>query len=41
VTEHALIFDLDDCFAASKEPGEDLFDLVFDAVRTANEGASP
>ncbi len=39
--ERALIFDLDNCLASSKEPGDDFFDPVFSAVRKANEGTVP
>jgi FMN phosphatase YigB (HAD superfamily) len=34
----ALIFDLDNCVAASKEVGEDLLEPAFDAIRQANRG---
>lgn len=34
----ALIFDLDNCLAPSDEPGRELMDPVFDAVRAANHG---
>ena len=35
----AIIFDLDNCLAAADEPGEQLLEPVFTAVRGANEGA--
>ena len=35
----AIIFDLDNCLAAADEPGEQLLEPVFTAVRAANEGA--
>jgi putative hydrolase of the HAD superfamily len=41
MTQRALIFDLDNCLASSKEPGDDFFNPVFDAVRKANDGAVP
>lgn len=34
----ALIFDLDNCLAAAKEVGEELFEPAFDAIRLANRG---
>lgn len=34
----AVIFDLDNCLAAPDEPGRDLLDPVFSAVREANHG---
>jgi HAD superfamily hydrolase (TIGR01549 family) len=34
----AIIFDLDNCLAAADEPGEELLDPVFAAVRAANDG---
>jgi putative hydrolase of the HAD superfamily len=38
VIVHAIIFDLDNCLATSDEPGRDLLDPVFAAVRAANRG---
>jgi len=35
----AIIFDLDNCLAAADEPGEQLLEPVFAAVRAANDGA--
>jgi len=35
----AIIFDLDNCLAAANEPGEQLLEPVFAAVRAANDGA--
>lgn len=35
----AIIFDLDNCLAAADEPGEQLLEPVFAAVRDANDGA--
>ena len=35
----AIIFDLDNCLAAANEPGEQLLEPVFTAVRDANDGA--
>ena len=35
----AIIFDLDNCLAAADEPGEQLLQPVFAAVRDANDGA--
>lgn len=35
----AIIFDLDNCLAAADEPGEQLLEPVFAAVRAANSGA--
>ncbi len=37
----ALIFDLDNCLASSREVGEELFQPAFDAIRRANRGAVP
>ena len=34
-----IIFDLDNCLAAADEPGEQLLEPVFAAVRAANDGA--
>lgn len=34
----AAIFDLDNCLAASDEPGRDLFEPAFEAIRNANKG---
>ena len=34
----AIIFDLDNCLAASDEPGRDLLAPTFDAIRRANHG---
>ena len=34
----ALVFDLDNCLAAAKEVGEELFAPAFDAIRQANRG---
>jgi FMN phosphatase YigB (HAD superfamily) len=39
--QQTLIFDLDNCLAASNEPGDDLYQPVFTAVRAATEGAVP
>jgi FMN phosphatase YigB (HAD superfamily) len=38
VIVHAIIFDLDNCLAPSDEPGRDLLDPVFTAIRAANHG---
>jgi putative hydrolase of the HAD superfamily len=35
----AGIFDLDNCLAAANEPGEALYERVFDAIRSANAGS--
>jgi FMN phosphatase YigB (HAD superfamily) len=35
----AIIFDLDNCLAAADEPGEQLLEPVFAAIRGANDGA--
>ena len=35
----AIIFDLDNCLAAANEPGEQMLEPVFTAVRDANDGA--
>lgn len=35
----AIIFDLDNCLAAADEPGAQLLESVFDAVRSANHGS--
>jgi putative hydrolase of the HAD superfamily len=35
----AILFDLDNCLAAADEPGEQLLEPVFAAVRAANDGA--
>jgi len=35
----AIIFDLDNCLAAANEPGEQILEPVFAAVRAANDGA--
>ncbi|HKN66122.1 MAG TPA: HAD family hydrolase [Gemmatimonadaceae bacterium] len=35
----AIIFDLDNCLAAADEPGEQLLEPVFAAVRAVNDGA--
>src|SRR5690242_10243232 len=35
----AIIFDLDNCLAAANEPGAQLLEPVFAAVRKANDGA--
>lgn len=37
----AIIFDLDNCLAAADEPGEQLLEPVFAAVRSANRGSLP
>lgn len=34
----AIIFDLDNCLAAAKAVGEELFDPAFEAIREANHG---
>jgi putative hydrolase of the HAD superfamily len=36
---HAIIFDLDNCLAAADEPGDQLLEPVFAAVRAANHGS--
>jgi FMN phosphatase YigB (HAD superfamily) len=38
VSMRTVIFDLDNCLAPSDEPGRDLLDPVFGAVRAANRG---
>jgi FMN phosphatase YigB (HAD superfamily) len=35
----ALIFDLDNCLAAAREVGEELYHSAFEAIRQANRGA--
>jgi putative hydrolase of the HAD superfamily len=35
----AIIFDLDNCLAAADEPGEELLEPAFAAIRAANHGA--
>lgn len=37
----AIILDLDNCLADSREPGEELFAPAFDAIAAANEGHVP
>jgi FMN phosphatase YigB (HAD superfamily) len=37
----ALIFDLDNCLAAAKEVGEELYQPAFDAIRRASRGTVP
>lgn len=37
-TIRAAIFDLDNCLAAANEPGEELFNSAFGAIREANDG---
>jgi FMN phosphatase YigB (HAD superfamily) len=37
----ALIFDLDNCLAAAREVGEELYRPAFEAIRQANHGAVP
>jgi FMN phosphatase YigB (HAD superfamily) len=37
----ALIFDLDNCLASSREVGEALFEPAFEAIRHANHGTVP
>ena len=34
----AIIFDLDNCLSAADEPGRELLDPVFDAIRQVNHG---
>ncbi len=34
----AIIFDLDNCLSAADEPGKELFEPFFDAIRRANQG---
>src|SRR3954452_15999987 len=34
----ALIFDLDNCLAAADQPGQQLFEPAFAAIRAANHG---
>jgi putative hydrolase of the HAD superfamily len=36
---HAVIFDLDNCLAAAREVGEELYHPAFEAIRRANRGA--
>jgi putative hydrolase of the HAD superfamily len=36
-----LIFDLDNCLAAAREVGEELYEPAFDAIRQANQGTVP
>src|SRR5262245_41356901 len=37
----AVIFDLDNCLAAADEPGRELLEPMFDAIRRTNHGALP
>lgn len=37
----AIIFDLDNCLSAADEPGAELLEPVFDAIRQANQGTLP
>lgn len=37
----AIIFDLDNCLSAADEPGTELLEPVFDAIRQANQGTLP
>jgi FMN phosphatase YigB (HAD superfamily) len=37
----AIIFDLDNCLAAADEPGHQLLEPTFDAIRRANHGTVP
>jgi FMN phosphatase YigB (HAD superfamily) len=39
VAPSAIFFDLDNCLAAADEPGEELLEPVFAAVRSANHGS--
>jgi FMN phosphatase YigB (HAD superfamily) len=39
VAPSAIFFDLDNCLAAADEPGEELLEPVFAAVRSANQGS--
>ena len=35
----AIVFDLDSCISAADEPGQELFEPVFAAIKTANQGS--